>query len=273
MFRRVFLLQVLLGWLIAVAEKLDIFSLKTAASALTASLTPDLEPITLFIAPNGNDSWSGRQEIANPDHNDGPLATLAGAKIAIRKLKSQQSQQPAIAVMLRGGTYFLSEPVVFQPEDSGSVKQPITYQSYPGETAIISGGRVITDWQPETVNNLPMWTVKLPQDSSTTWQFQHLWINGERRSRSRYPSQGYLQVQALDNKPGQNWFKGNSSLQYYQGDLPQINPDAFKDAELVVMNRWTESRLPITKVDPTQRRIYSSKESVFQLEAWDFYYL
>ncbi|MGL5942229.1 MAG: right-handed parallel beta-helix repeat-containing protein [Waterburya sp.] len=273
MFRRVFLLQVLLGWLIVVAEKLNIFSLKTAVSAVIASLTPDLEPITLFVAPNGNDSWSGRQEIANPDHNDGPLATLAGAKIAIRKLKSQQPQQRAIAVMLRGGTYFLSEPVVFQPEDSGSVKQPITYQSYPGETAIISGGKVISGWQPETVNNLPMWTVKLPQDSSTAWQFQHLWINGERRSRSRYPSQGYLQVQALDNKPGQNWFEGNSSLQYRQGDLPQINPDTFKDVELVVMNRWTESRLPITKVDPTQRQIYFSKESVFQLAVGDLYYL
>jgi hypothetical protein len=276
MLRRIFLLQILLGWLIVVAKKLDVISLKTAASAVNASLNPNFKPITLFVAPNGNDSWSGRRKMANRDNNDGPLATLAGAIIAVRKLKSLQPQnQSPITVMLRGGTYFLSQPVLFQPEDSGSVKQPITYQSYPGETAIISGGKVISGWQQETVNNLTMWTVELPQDSSTTWQFQHLWVNGERRSRSHYPSHEYLQVQALDTKPKQTWEDGHTSLQYRQGDLPQINPNNFKDAEaeLVVMSRWTESRLPIIGIDPTQRQIYFSKESVFQLEVGDLYYL
>jgi hypothetical protein len=273
MFRRVFLLQVLLGWLIVVAEKLDVISLKTTASAITTSLIPDLVPITLFVDPNGNDSWSGRQETANSANNDGPLATLAGAKIAVRKLKSQQhnSQRP-IQVMLRGGTYFLSEPVLFEPEDSGSVQQPIIYQSYPGETAIISGGKVITGWQQETVNNLSMWTVKLPQ-SWTEKQFQHLWVNGERRSRSRYPSQGYLRVQAVDTKSKSGWLDGDLSLQYRQGDLPRINLSVFKDAELVVMSLWTESRLPINKIDPTQRQIYFSKRSVFRLAIGDLYYL
>jgi hypothetical protein len=274
MLRRVFLLKVLLGWLIVVAEKLDVFNLETPASAITTASLPDLKPITLFVAPNGNDSWSGKQEIANPANNSGPLATLAGAKIAVRKLKSQQLDQRPIIVKLRGGNYFLSEPVLFEPEDSGSVKQPITYQSYPGETAVISGGKVITGWQQETVNNLTMWTVKLPQ-SSTQWGFQHLWVNGERRSRSRYPSRGYLRIQAVDNAPQQTWKDGNTSLQYHQGDLPQINPNNFKNAqaEVVAMSRWTESRLPIIGIDPTKRKISFSKKSVFQLGVGDLYYL
>ena len=271
MLRRVFLLQILLGWFIAMGEKLGMVR---TASALTASLfADDVEPITFFVDPNGNDFWSGRQQSANPANKDGPLATLEGAKIAVRELKSQQHNiNRPIQIMLRGGTYFLSRPVLFKPEDSGGINQPIVYQSYPRERAIISGGKIITGWRQETVNQFKMWTVDLPQDS-TQWQFQHLWVNGNRRSRSRYPNQGYLHIKSSESKKGQHWIEGNSSLQYRRGDLPQIDPSAFKGAELIVMTRWSESHLPITRIDPTQRKIYFSKASVFKLDPGDLYYL
>ncbi|WP_019505065.1 right-handed parallel beta-helix repeat-containing protein [Pleurocapsa sp. PCC 7319] len=272
MLRRVFLLQILLGWFIAITKKLVTGISYKSASA--APLFSDVEPIIFFVAPNGNDAWSGRLEVVNPENSDGPLATLEGAKIAVRNLKSNQSYiDRPIKILLRSGTYFLSQPVLFKPKDSGSINQPITYQSYPQERAIISGGKLITGWRKEIVNNLEMWTVDLPQDSSNDWQFQHLWVNGNRRSRSRYPSQGYLQVEALDTSKDQAWHEGHDSLQYYEGDLPSTNVSTFEGAELVVMNRWVESRLPITKIDPVQRQIYFGKSSVFKLAPGDLYYL
>ncbi|MDJ0568422.1 MAG: right-handed parallel beta-helix repeat-containing protein [Pleurocapsa sp. MO_192.B19] len=271
MLRRVFLLQILLGWFIAITKKLGTGMIESSASA-TSLFADDLEPITFFVDPNGDDSWSGRHKSPNRDNNDGPLATIEGAKLAVRKLKSQQQINRPITIMLRGGTYFLTKPVLFKPEDSGSIDRPIVYQSYPRERAIISGGKIITGWRQEIVNQHKMWTVKLPQDS-TPWQFQQLWVNGNRRSRSRYPSQGYLKVKALDTKKGQSITQGHSRLQYHQQDLSQINVDAFKDAELIVMNRWTNSRLPITKIDPTQQQIYFSKDSVLRLNPRDLYYL
>ena len=286
MLRRIFLFQILLGWLIVVIKKgleamqpLMKESPKTALHkeviakpALTAPLFAHAEPINLYVALNGNDSWTGRLETANQFNNDGPLATIKKAKTVVRELKLQHSDRP-IKISLRGGTYFLSAPIVFEPEDSGSINQLITYRSYPKELATISGGKLITGWQKETVNKIEMWTVKLPQDTETKWQFQHLWVNGKRRSRSRYPNQGYLKVKTVDLKPGQTWSQGNSSFEYYQGNLPDPNAAAFKGAELIVMTRWVESRLPVVKIDPTQRQIYFSKNSVFQLAPGDLYYL
>lgn len=286
MLRRVFLLQILLGWLITVVEKLGVKLIHSPVTVTLAGDVKTIEPINLYIATYGDDSWSGRHDRANLEQNDGPLATLARAKVVIRELKSQpQNLQRPIQVMLRGGTYFISEPVLFEPEDSGRVNQPITYRSYPKEQATLSGGRLITGWQLETVNGLKMWTVELPQ---TTQKFQQLWVNGSRRSRSRYPSQGYLQVKSLDPERGQTWKEGNSHLEYHREDFENFaasNPDTFLDAfkyssqgsgqdsELIVMTRWVESRLPITKIDPAQGKIYFSKASVFQLAPGDLYYL
>src|SRR3990167_5752472 len=66
--------------------------------------------LTLYVAPNGNDAWSGR--LAEPKDTDGPLATLQQARDAIRKLK-KQGPLPAggVVVELRGGVYELARPL------------------------------------------------------------------------------------------------------------------------------------------------------------------
>jgi hypothetical protein len=51
-----------------------------ALSAATASAN-----ITFYLAPDGNDAWSGRLERPNAARTDGPLATLTGARDAVRK--------------------------------------------------------------------------------------------------------------------------------------------------------------------------------------------
>ena len=52
----------------------------------------------LFVAPDGNDSWSGQIETPKSDRTDGPLATLAGARNAVRKLKAANANPKPIGV-------------------------------------------------------------------------------------------------------------------------------------------------------------------------------
>ena len=61
--------------------------------------------MVLTVAPNGNDAWSGTRATPNRARTDGPLATLEGARDAIRKLK-QAGGLPAggVTVEVRGGT-------------------------------------------------------------------------------------------------------------------------------------------------------------------------
>ncbi|MBI3955064.1 hypothetical protein HY338_01360, partial [Candidatus Gottesmanbacteria bacterium] len=49
-----------------------------------------------------------------------------------------------IVVCLNGGIYFLATPLQFDSRDSGTGQYSITYQSTPGQSAIISGGKIIT---------------------------------------------------------------------------------------------------------------------------------
>jgi len=74
--------------------------------------------VTFFVSPLGNDRWSGRLADPVQDDDDGPFATLARARDAIRELGGNVRRRP-IRVQVRGGVYPLVEPLVLEPEDSG----------------------------------------------------------------------------------------------------------------------------------------------------------
>ena len=90
-----------------------------------------------YVAPNGNNAWSGRLPEANAAKTDGPLATLdrAQALVAELKLKEPQRARP-IVVALRGGTYYQGE--ISLPR-SGAAGAPIVIRGYTGETAVMDG--------------------------------------------------------------------------------------------------------------------------------------
>jgi hypothetical protein len=124
---------------------------------------------TFYVAPNGNDAWSGKQ--AEPTGNDGPFASIVRARDAIRQWKAAQ-----------GG---LHETVTFTPEDSGTPQCPISYEAVPGEKPILCGGRAITGWKPYRDKVL---VAEIPEVQAGTWYFRSLYANGQRQIRARYPN-------------------------------------------------------------------------------------
>ena len=137
----------------------------------------------IFVsATNGNDQWSGRLPAPNRAGTDGPLRTLDAARVAVRAI--DKSSVDEIDVRLRGGTYPLAVPVVFDASDSGTATTPIVYASLRGETAVLSGGMRVTGWTQGPGN---VWTTRLPANAS---YFEDLYYNGARRLRPRLG--GYL---------------------------------------------------------------------------------
>lgn len=105
-------------------------------------------PQTLFVAPHGNDRWTGSLAEPNAAGNDGPLATLQGARDAIRSLKAQHGLPPGgVVVELLAGRYEMTGPLELTAEDSGSPQSPIVYRSRPGDRVVLSGGRIVKGWQ------------------------------------------------------------------------------------------------------------------------------
>ena len=146
-----------------------------------------------YVAPNGKDSWSGKLPAPNANNTDGPFASVAKAQIAVQELSKSRPKRP-VEVMLRGGTYYLplspTNPgtLNFTARDSGSTQAPVTWENYPGETPIVSGGELIgagglnLTWSHSSGS---LWTVQLP---SNTRPFEYLFYNGQRRLRARIQS-------------------------------------------------------------------------------------
>ncbi len=191
-----------------------------------------------YVATNGHDAWSGTLPEPNETNTDGPFATLTRARDAIRQLKAAEGLNAPVTVMVRSGTYYLAEPLLLGPHDSGTEKCPITYMAYPGEKPVVTGGKKITGWQR---GEGQLWVAEIPEVKTGQWYFRQLFVNGERRSRGRLPREG-LYTMAGAEEGEQRTFR------YEPGD---INPNwhNLSDVEIVLHQFWTEGRMPIEAID------------------------
>lgn len=133
--------------------------------------------VTFYVAPDGNDSWSGTLAARNAMNTDGPLATFERARALVRAISKAGLTQ--IAVQFRGGTYSFSSTEMLTSADSGSESLEIVYQNYPGESPVFSGGTRVTNWNNAGGNK---WIATLP---ASTQYFETLFYNGGRRLRPR----------------------------------------------------------------------------------------
>ncbi len=151
-------------------------TLALAACALACAQT------TLYVSPTGDDAWSGTLPEANAAGDDGPLASLIGARDAIRSLRVDGALPGPLTVQLRGGAYYLTETLALGPEDSGTKDAPITWTAYPGETPELVGGpRIDGPWIADEAGVLST-TIDDP------WLFRQLFVDGERQIRARFPN-------------------------------------------------------------------------------------
>ncbi len=96
---------------------------------------------TLYVSPKGDDG--------NPGTLEKPLASLEGARTALRKISASLPEGPVV-VQFAGGEYFFPKAVLFTKEDSGSAAKPIIYRAAYGEKVVFTGGLDVGEWKPVT---------------------------------------------------------------------------------------------------------------------------
>ena len=146
----------------AVAAAMLLFLTPGAAPAVAAEDAPD----TFHVDPKGDDAWSGKLAAPNADRTDGPKASLAGGRDAVRGLKAKSPLAGAVRVKIAGGLYVLAAPVTFTPADSGSSMDPVVYEALPGERPIFSGGSAITGFRAGADG---LWRVRIPDVANGKW--------------------------------------------------------------------------------------------------------
>jgi hypothetical protein len=206
------------------------------------------------VAPSGNDAWSGRLAEPNADKTDGPLATLTGARDAVRKLKAQGPLAEPVRIVVAQGVYALSEPLVLTPGDSGSAACPISYEAAPGAKPCFSGGRRITGF---TKAASGVWTARAPEVAAGRWYFEQLWVNGRRAVRARSPNKFYYYVLAKVNRgtdpaTGQMADLTNRAFRARPENIAALRTVPAKqlgDVTLVTYHSWETSRSRIAGID------------------------
>lgn|GEM_PF-3293445 len=143
---------------------------------------PNNGTFTIFLRsdrPYAPDGCSCHKKRPN---GSGPWATLVGAREALRKLRADGNLAGLASVLIQNGTYQLTEPIAFGPEDSQT-----TFAAAPGASPVFDGGRVLSAWTETTHGKRRAWTLDLPEVVTGHLYFRSLFVSGQRRPRARYP--------------------------------------------------------------------------------------
>jgi hypothetical protein len=231
-------------------------------------LTPFLlaDARDFHVSPRGDDRNAGNAQA--------PFLTIQRARDAARALRGTiPDLKDTLFIYLHGGDYPLSAPLAFGSGDGGTASSPTVYAAYRGEHPVVTGGVRVRGWREETLDGKRVWTAPDPRaEHSGQLMVHELWINNERRPQARIPGAGYLSVLAIPERtPSTEWLDGQKSFVARREDLPASLDTT--GAEVVVMTRWIESRLPLCSFDPATYLLSCSRRSVIAIDSGDAYYV
>lgn len=207
----------------------------------------------LYVSPSGSD--------LNPGTKAKPFQSIQKAHQAVRA-ELTKGIKSDITVYLADGEYFISEPLEFNPGDSGNERSKVMYKAQKGALPVISGGIEITGWIQEQPG---LWVANIPEEYVIKG-FRELFVNGERYTRARHPNDGYLRVAEVGADRRTNFT-------YHYRDFPK--PIETGQVELVLLHDWSITRIPLAEIDYNQNRITAIDTigakglNFFNLDNWE----
>ena len=220
------------------------------------------------MAPDGNDAWSGRLEAPNNDKTDGPLASLQGARDAIRNMKRSGPLTGPIRVLIAPGAYPMAQTLMFTAEDSGTEGSGISYEAASSAKPVFTGGKRIQGFKPQADG---LWVAQVPEVKAGEWYFEQLFVNGRRATRARTPNRFYFHIldkvpQGIDPATGQPADLSAKAFKARPGDVkawPNLN-----DVTLVVYHSWEIARLRLASVDEATNTVYTTGPTLWGFNQW-----
>jgi parallel beta-helix repeat protein len=220
-------------------------------------------PDTRYVADGSSSGLEFFVSLTGDDGHPGsaarPFATIGRAQRAVRERKAEGPLSQPITVFIRGGTYRLTEPLVFTPADSGSAQAPISYRAYPNETVVLSGGKRITG----LAQNGRFWTATLADVAAGNWYFTQLYVNGQRRQRARSPNVGsYFRffsplVETAESRRGF----------IFDPDDVQVW-DNLQDVVIVVLGSWYSTIHHVDRLDLAAQTLWFTNPAGRAFSSW-----
>ena len=214
-----------------------------------------LSQITFFVAPNGSDR--------NPGTLSAPFLTVSKARDAVRTRNQNASDD--IIVYLRAGDYYCTEPVSFEPADSGFNQRNIIYRNYDAlGSARLLGGTNLAGWVRDGTNIYKT-------HFGTNQIVQTLFENGRRSRKARFPNYEpdprfpVAKARYL-NAAGEK--DSHTILQYKRQDFDPQGWD-LSQAQVYIWSggwwEWFADILPIVAVNPATQQITVGQQARYPI--------
>lgn len=220
-----------------------------------------------YVAVEGNDAWSGTLAAANEGKTDGPFASLARAREALRAAGLAEGG----TVYVRGGNYYLREPLTLEAQDSGAEGKPVLWQAYKGERVELVGGALVDGFKPykDKILQRDCADLGLPD------KIQQLFLDGERQSLARWPNKGEGAL------PGGGWAFIAGSIEAekshaftYSGDAPdKIANLSGVEISIWPNYNWWQTLSTVKQVDTASKTIRLTDELSYTIEPGRRYFL
>ncbi len=200
-----------------------------------------------FVSPDGSDAWSGLLAQPNAAGTDGPFATPARARDAMR------GSDEIDTAYLRSGIFFLEETLRLDQRDAG-----VTFAAYPGERPVLSGGDRVDGFrddgggrysapfggEPDLLVSVDGVRQRMAQ--SGTVEPDEPWISG------------WLFAETLadteDRRHGDN-----TRFKYRQGDIDPQELVPGDWIEVASTDRWFSRVTTVADIDPVSRVVTVSE--------------
>ncbi len=209
---------------------------------------------TIYVSQSkGNDNWPGFYPEPT-EKNQGPVKTLERALEQVAEMRQFGIDQP-VTICMVDEEYSVTKPIVINETMYG-----ITIDSEKG--CVISGGIRLENFVKDTFNGRECFSAPLPEG---IW-FTDLYVDGLRADTTRYPKEGTLEPEEVENKSS-NLSASSSWFIAKKEDLEIIRKFRnFGDCYISYNHYWIDEHTPIKSYDMETGKIEFAYPSRFTIE-------
>ena len=206
------------------------------------------------------------------------MAPWPRSKRARDKIRATKQTGPlpagGVAVVLRGGTYFLPQTFQLGQPDSGTADAPVVYRAAEGEKVILVGGRPITGFVPYRGSILK---ADVAGQGLKGVNFRQLFFDGKRQHLARWPNfdpqnpygGGWAYADGKSDSHGGKISPTKTAAHFQYKEKDARNWSRPEEGEVFVFPRfnWWNNILPIAAIDRNKRTLTFSRDASYAIRA------
>jgi len=197
--------------------------------------------VDIYVSAVGSDANNGK--------------SVAQAVQSVDRAKVLVAAAHGNAVVHLSGVLRLTHPLVLDASCSHSrwIGEP---------SAVLDGAVTLAGWQKSWFNGLQIWSCPSPSGLAPRSFFAGTALT--RATRPRLPERGYFHFSGLThNGLDTPWNQGQSEAIYSAADFAPVKQ--WSGVEVVALQRWVTSILPVASIDPETNIVKFTKKSTFSL--------